>query len=182
VPNLAACFNELTQEGLLDVQAGQPRNLSERERLRVARMAQAGRADEAVGEFLRCSLDGDEPTMELVNNPSYRNLCNDAVLSVFENAQLDYVATPERQRFLLRYAGNRPLTLALLQQAWRACQANEQRHERNELMVFMRSCSKTKPPTVKEIDALADDEVDRLYQDSLRAYANSVRQPPGLIA
>jgi hypothetical protein len=38
------------------------------------------------------------------------------------------------------------------------------------------------PPTVKEIDAPADDEVDRLYHDSLRAYANSVRQPPGLIA
>ena len=134
VPNLVACFNALTQEGLLDVECGQPRHLTERERLRVARMTQTGRADEAIGEILRCSLDGDEPTMELVNDPSYRNLCNDAVPSVFENAQLDYVATPERQRFLLRYAGNRPLTLALLQQAWRACQANEQRHERNELM------------------------------------------------
>jgi hypothetical protein len=127
-------------------------------------MAQAGRADEAVGEFLRCSLDGDEPTMELVNDPSYRNLCNDAVLNVFENAQLDYVATPERQRFFLRYAGNRPLTLALLQQAWRACQANEQRHERNELMGVHEKLQQTKPPTVKEIDALADDELDRLYR------------------
>jgi hypothetical protein len=70
---------------------------------------------------------------------------------------------------LLRYAGNRPLTLALLQQVWRACQANEQRHERNELMGVHEKLQQTKPPTVKEIDALADDEVDRLYHDSLRA-------------
>jgi|ERR1035438_1727657 hypothetical protein len=59
-----------------------------------------------------------------------------------------------------------------------ARQANEQRHERNELM----GVHEKPPPTVKEIDAPADDEVDRLYHDSLRAYANSVRQPPGLIA
>jgi hypothetical protein len=54
--------------------------------------------------------------------------------------------------------------------------------ERNELMGVRERPQQTKPPTVKEIDALAGDEVDRLYHDSLHAYADSVRQPPGLIA
>jgi hypothetical protein len=60
--------------------------------------------------------------------------CNDACYAVFEDTQLDYSPTPERQEYLMRYAGSRPLTLPLLQQAWRNCQANEQRYERGELL------------------------------------------------
>jgi hypothetical protein len=181
VDNLTACYHALTQEGLLEVELGEPRNLNKRERLRVARLAQAGRSDEAIGEFLRCSLDGEEPTMELVNDPSYRTLCNDAVLSVFENGQLDYVGTPARQKFLLRYAGNRPLTLALLQQAWRACQANEAKHERGELLEQFQRPRETEPPTAKQLDELSDEAVDNLFHSSLRAYADNVRHT-GIIA
>jgi len=170
VPNLVACFNALTQEGQLDVPVGQARNLSERERLRVSRLAQAGRTDEAIGEFVRCSLDGEEPTLEMIHDPNYRAVCDDAVLTVFEEITLDCVLTQERQRYLLRHCGNRLLTLALLQQAWRACQANEQRHERGELLGQYQS------PRAKQIDAMDDVAVDRLYHESLRAYANSVRQ------
>ncbi|MGA9511692.1 MAG: hypothetical protein WBV55_23920 [Candidatus Sulfotelmatobacter sp.] len=181
VPNLEATYRALEREGLLDVPAGTARNLSERERLRVARLAQAGRADEAIGEFLRCALDGEEATLEMVNDPAYRQVCDDAVLAVFEEITLDYVATPERQRYLLRHCGNRPLTLALLQQAWRACQGNEQRHERGELLEQYQRPQTAEPPSVKEIDALSDDQVDELFHSSLRAYANSVRQH-GIIA
>jgi hypothetical protein len=182
VDNLTACYHALTQEGLLEVELGEPRNLNEREKLRVARLAQAGRADEAIGEFLRCAMDGVEPSMELVNDPSYRNLCNDAVLTVFENAQLDYVATPARQKFLLRYAGSRPLTLALLQRAWLGCQENEKRHSRGELLGQFQHPRETEPPTAKQLDAMDDDAVNDLYHRSLRHYADSVRHSAGIIA
>jgi hypothetical protein len=181
VDNLTACYHVLTREGLLDVPEGEPRLLSARESLRVARLAQAGRQDEAIGEYLRCSLDGQEPSLEMVSDPRYRNLCNDAVLTVFENAQLDYVATPARQKFLLRYAGSRPLTLALLQQGWRACQSNEQRHERNELMGLHQKPQAAEPPTAKQLDELSDEAVDNLFHSSLRAYADNVRHT-GIIA
>jgi hypothetical protein len=165
--NLTACFHVLTRDGLLDVAAGEPRNLSERESLRVARLAQAGRSDEAIGEFLRCSLDGQEPSLEMVSDPRYRNLCNDAVLTVFENAQLDYVATPARQKFLLRYAGSRPLTLALLQRASgvrktrnatsaASCWASSSGHRKQRRRLSKRLISyQTRPLTICTVAAFA---------------------------
>ena len=160
--------------------AGDPRPLTERERLRIARMAQAGRVDEAIGEYFRCSLDGDEPTLDLINDPRYKNLCDDAVFTVFEETQLDFVPTGSRKAFLFRFAGNRPLTLPLLQQAWKACQQNERRHERGELLNAVEQRQQT-PPTPAEIDALRDDEVERLYHESLKAYAETFRAP-GILA
>jgi hypothetical protein len=113
----------------------------------------------------------------MIHDPVYRAVCDDAVLTVFEDITLDYVPTPERQRYLVRYAAGRPLTLALLQQAWRACQSHETKHERGELLSAYQKPQETQPPSAGEIDAMDDAAVNRLYHDSLRAYANSVRQP-----
>ena len=179
--NLEAVYRALDDQGILDRPAGEPRNLNERERLRVARMAQAGRVDEAIGEYLRCALDGDEPTMELVNDPKYRGLCDDAVLTVFEETQLDYVPTAARKAYLLRFAGNRPLTIPLLQQAWKSCQQNESRSERSALLNQMER-PEPQPVTAQQIDELSDGAVDALYHDSLRAYAESIRRAPGVLA
>jgi hypothetical protein len=180
VPNLEAVYRALDGQGLLDVPAGEPRNLSERERLRVARLAQAGRVDEAIGEYLRCALDGEEPNLEMIHDPAYRAVCDDAVFYCFEEVTLDYVATPERQKYLLRHCGNRPLTIPLLQQAWAACKAHEARHERGELLTVFQP--EAEPVNVKQIDALDDASVDRLYHDSLRAYADQFRRAPGVLA
>lgn len=180
VPHLVACFDALNAEGLMVLAQGEPRNLTERERLRVARLAQAGRVDEAIGEFLRCSLDGDEPDMSMVNDPKYRGLCNDAVYEVFTNATDDYVETSARKMFLLRFAGTRPLTVRLLEQAWKSCQENERRRERGEILNQIER-PQPQPVTGTQLDSLDDSAVDRLYHDSLRAYADSVRRAPGVI-
>jgi len=120
--------------------------------------------------------------MELLDDPNYMSVCNDACFAVFEDTQLDYSPTPERQGYLFRYAGSRPLTLPLLQQAWRSCQANEQRHERSELLTAYQRPEDTPPPSAKELDALDDAAVDRLYHDSLREYARSFRRSQGVLA
>lgn len=180
IGNLEACYRELNRQGLLDVPAGEPRNLSERERLRVSRMAQAGRIEEAIGEYLRCSLDGDEPTLELVNDPKYRGLCDDAVYTVWEETQLDFVPTGSRKAYLLRFAGNRPLTIPLLREAWKSCMASERRSERGQLLNSIEQQQQT-PPTPAEIDNLKDDEVERLYHQSLKAYAETFKRAPGVI-
>jgi hypothetical protein len=177
IENLQAVYDALDREGILDKPAGEPRNLSERERLRVARLAQAGRVDEAIGEYLRCALDGDEPDMSLVHDPKYRGLCNDAVYEVFQNVQLDYVETAARKAYLMRFAGTRPLTIVLLQQAWKSCQENEKRRERSQLF----AAPEAQPVTEKQIEALDDSAVERLYHDSLRAYADTMRRAPGIL-
>jgi hypothetical protein len=178
--HLCAVYDALEAEGLMVHPAGDPRPLTERERLRIARMAQAGRVDEAIGEYLRCALDGDEPSLDLVSDPKYRALCDDAVFAVFEETQLDFVPTGSRKAFLFRFAGNRPLTLPLLQQAWKACQQNERQHGRAALLNQIERKQQT-PPTPAEIDELKDDEIETLYRESLRAYSETFRAP-GILA
>jgi hypothetical protein len=183
VTNLTATYRALSGEGLLEVAAGTARQLSSSERLRVTRLAQSGRVDAAIGEYLNCALDGDgaELGMELLNDPAYTDVCNAACYAVFEDTQLDYSATPERKDYLLRYADSRPLTLPLLQQAWRSCQANEQRHERGELLTAYQRPEEAAPPTERELDALSDEGVENLYRASLREYARSIKGP-GVLA
>ncbi len=181
VDNLTRVYQALNREALLDIPAGEPRNLTDRERLRVSRMAQAGQVESAVGEFLRCSLDGDEPSAEFASDPKYRSLCDDACYYVFCESQLDFVETASRRAYLLRYAGNRPLTIPLLQQAWKSCQQNEARHDRSAVL---NQLEQPQPARVsaEQLDGLDDSAVDRLYHDSLRAYADSVRRVPGVLA
>jgi hypothetical protein len=178
VPNLTATYNALTAEGLLEVPMGSTRALSTAERLRVTRLAQSGRVDAAIGEYLKCSLDGEEPGMELLDDPVYREVCDQAVWYVFADITNDYVPSAERETYIQRHCAGRPITLALLQPAWTACQVNEQRHQRGELLD---SYQQEIPVAPANLDALSDDAVDRLYHQSLRALADSVRRP-GVLA
>jgi len=181
VANLTGCYRALDEQGLLQVPAGTARNLTDAERLRVTRLAQLGHADQAISEYLRYALDGEEPTLELINDPDYRQVCDDAVWAVFEDSQNDYYATPERRAYLARYCGGRPMTLMLLQAAWAACQASEAKHERGEILGHYERPPETAPPTAKDLDNMSDDEVDRLYKASLREYVRSVKAP-GVLA
>jgi hypothetical protein len=103
------------------------------------------------------------------------------VLFVFETATVDYVPNEERRSFLLHFAAGRPLTFPLLNQGWQTLKAREASYARTEMLDSFQRPRETQPPTAREIDALDDEAVDRLFHDSLRAYANSVRQP-GIIA
>jgi hypothetical protein len=172
VANLTGCYRALDEQGLLQVPAGTARNLTDAERLRVTRLAQLGHADQAISEYLRYALDGEEPTLELINDPDYRQVCDDAVWTVFEDSQNDYYATPERRAYLARYCCGRPLTLMLLQAAWAACQASEAKQERSALLTSMQEPQTERPAN---LDALSDEAVDDLYHRSLRAYAQSIR-------
>lgn len=182
VENLQRVFDALMAEGLLDTPAGEPRPLSERERLRVVRLGQSGQLDAAIGEFLRCSLDGDEPTLELLQDPRYKSLCDDAVFFVFSETQLDFVETASRKAYLLRYAGSRPLTIPLLQQAWKSCQENERRRERGAIVDQMVRPKEPQPVTPNQLDELSDHDVEDLLHSSLREYAQQFRRAPGVIA
>ena len=182
VANLTACYQALDREGLLDVPLGSARNLSEKERLHVTRLAQVGRTEEAISQYLQYALHGEEPTLEILSNPAYRQCCDDAVFTVFEAHQSDYAPTPERERYLLQFAAGRPLTLTLLTEGWRSCQANEQRHERSELLAPFQRPEDTPPPSAREIDKMDDAAVDRLYHDSLRHYARQFSRGPGVLA
>lgn len=179
VPNLTACYRALTAEGMLTVAAGSTRALSTGERLRVTRMAQAGNIDGAIEEYLKRSLDDDELDEEIAYDPAYRPACDAAVWAVFKDITNDFVSTPEREAYMQRHCAGRPITLALLQSAWTACQAAEKRYDRNEAI---RPLRQAQAPTQRELDELDDSAVDDLYHKSLRAHAQAVRRPNGVLA
>lgn len=181
VANLEAVYQALNREGLLDHAAGEPRNLSERERLRVARLAQAGRVDEAISEFLRASLDGDEPTLELLHDPRYRDLCNSAAWFVWETITEDYVPTQSREAFIRRHCGTRPITIPLLNTAWVELKKREASYARSEILGQVTRPQEPQPVTEKQIDGLTDAEVDKLYHSTLHEFARSVTRGPGMI-
>lgn len=180
VENLTAAYRALDQEGLLDVAAGSARNLSERERLHVMRLAQTGNTQQAIDQFLRYSLDDDSPSIDLLSDPDYRGALDTAVMFVFETATTDYVPNEERRNFLLHFAAGRPLTFPLLNQAWSTLKAREASYARTEILESAQR-REFAPPSLKQMDDMDDAALDDLYHRSLRHYANSVRQSPGII-
>ena len=181
ISNIQDAWNTLKREGAAELQPGTPRDLSAQERLHVIRIAQQGNVTLAIGQFLSYALDEEAPSVNVAYAPRYRKVCDRATLFCFEAAQADYTPTPERREFLRRYCGGRPLTLAMLQQAWTACQRNESLHERDELLGIRQHCESNTPSEIG-FDALDDQTVNRLYHDSLRRYAKAVKRGPGILA
>jgi hypothetical protein len=179
VTNLKACFDALTREGVLDVPAGSTRNLSSSERLKVTRLAQGGQVDAAIGRYICAALDGEEPTMEMVSDPTYRPVCDAAVWAVFKDITNDFVPTAEREAYIKRHVAGRPVTIELLQSAWAACQRAEQSYARQEVLAQAQG-PESRPVSARELEGLSDEEVDSLYHRSLRQYAQAVR--PGVVA
>jgi hypothetical protein len=182
VENLQAVYLALNRQGLLQMREGVARNLSDSERLHVSRLAQNGKAFEAIEEFLRYSLPEEELTVDMTHDPAYRGLLDTAVLYVWELGQSDYTPTVERRNFIGRYAAGRPLTLYLVAQAWEACKQSEGKHERGELLSQYEHPEETRPHGAKQLDELDDATVNRLYHDSLRAYAQSVSRGAEVLA
>jgi hypothetical protein len=174
VENLEACYLRLRGEGLLQVAAGEARELSEAERLHVSRLAMRGETAQAIAAYFEYALD-EELTMDQVNDPSYRQVCDDACLYVFEASTPDFTPTPERREYLSNFAAGRPLTLVLLQSAWESCKANEKRYERGEVLRQYEHPEETAPPTLQELDTLDDNSFEKLYRAAMRAHAQSVR-------
>jgi hypothetical protein len=91
------------------VPLGSTRELSTAERHRVSRLARSGRANQAIGEYLRCALDAEEPDIELVNNPAYSDLCDAALYYVFSEFTHDYFQP--REAYMNRHVDSRTRNL-----------------------------------------------------------------------
>lgn len=160
---------------------GTARNLSERERLHVVRLAQSGNTQGAIDQFLGYALDEDSLSIDIIADPAYRGVLDTAVMFVFETATVDYVPNEERRSFLLHFAAGRPLTFPLLNQAWSTLKAREASYARTESLESAQR-REFAPASLRQMDDMDDESFDRLYHNTLRAYSQSVRQPAGIIA
>jgi hypothetical protein len=182
VGNIEAAWSALKREGLADLPQGTARELRAQERLHVIRLAQQGQVIDAIGQFLAYALDGEEASLNVAYNPAYRPLCDRATLFCFEASQPDYSPTAERREFFRRFAAGRPLTIALLQQAWNACQRQEQNALRDETLGLFQRPRADEAPSAEDLNSLSDDAVDNLYHSSLREYARGLKRAPGVLA
>jgi hypothetical protein len=121
--DLQRAYDELVSEGALEDAPGTYHTLSEDELLQVAREAQSGNISNSIGLFLHFSLPSLSPAelRRAVNSADYIELCNQSVYYTFTHCTVDYVDSDSNRDFLIRFIGNRPYTLALLQEAWKSC-------------------------------------------------------------
>ena len=181
VRNLQSAWRSLKQKGVAELAPGTARNLTAQERLHVIRIAQQGNVGGAISQFLQYALDNDVLSNDLIYDPAYRKICDRATLFCFEASQLDYTPTPEHREFFRRYCADRPLTVALLQQAWTACQRNESLHERDELLGINQR-QEAEAPSQPDFDALDDESLDQLYHQSVRQYQKTSKRGGGVLA
>ncbi|HXX18701.1 MAG TPA: hypothetical protein VEJ46_04815 [Candidatus Acidoferrum sp.] len=155
------------------------RDLTEAEKLEVIRYSQLGMTQEAIGRYVYFAINKREidSAFEILDDPRYRPLCDAAVWFVWTHAKNDYAPTPEREEFIKRFVAERPLTLALLDSAWTACQSAE-RDAAGSLKAFIppNEPEPTQHEIARGLEDLPDDEVRSLLGQTLRAYSREVKQ------
>jgi hypothetical protein len=155
--------------------------LTEGQRLNIARLAQNGDWQSALGTYLYFVL-GDEVTdmhpEEIASNPKFVPVMNQAVYFVFRHVTNGYVPTPEAEVSLAKFAGDRPLTMSLCSAWWltylddigqrRAAQADAPENERQPA------------PTPEEIqqglESLSDEQLNKLHLQTLQHRGHAIRR------
>ena len=123
-------------------------------------------------------------TPEIAYDPAYRDACDAAVWAVFKDITNDYVSTPEREAYIQRHCagrsasnGTHPAAGGLVRRE--GCGASlRPRSDQPSATLRQRDTA----PTQRELDELDDSAVDDLYHKSLRAHAQAVRRPNGVLA
>jgi hypothetical protein len=146
------------------------KKLSKSQELDVIRMCQVGKIQDAIVNFLFFSLG--EIDTDPLNDPRYLPVCNQAVWFCFIHSTPDY--TPDAKPFMEKFlAGREALTVHLLQIAFKRFQEDQKR-----ITLLPRNGEQDTQIQNSEIDleSLSDEEISRLREDSLRAYAKQGRR------
>jgi len=157
------------------------KELREGKKLNIARLAQNGDWQSALGTYLYFVL-GDEVTdqhpEEIASNPKWLPVLNAAVYYVWRHATNGYVPSPEAEESLAKFAGDRPLTMSLCSAWWltylddigqrRAAQADAPENERQPA------------PTPEEIqqglESLSDEQLNKLHLLTLQRRGHAIRR------
>jgi hypothetical protein len=175
--NLTAAYNALSRAGALQVRPDQPRKLTERDLRAIALQAGAGDIEGAISRYLllRAPADTKElflsaPTMadalDEIADPAIADIVSEAVWFCWQQGRAEYSPSADRRSFLQSYIAGRIPTVRLLDEAWAACQAEEKSGMRASL--FRQLDEGATGSDTPDLEALDDDEVDRLYHSTLR--------------
>ncbi len=113
---------------------------------------------------------------DLLENPHYLPMVNEAILFVWELRTYDFQSTPGRVEYLMRFASGRPLSFGLLDAAWKSCKEYESEQGRRLQQV------RAQTPSAGDLERLSDDEVASLYSGSLAARGERMREARSIAA
>jgi hypothetical protein len=152
------------------------RALSKEEELYVARLAGMGKREDAVMNFLAYSVPDFHGT-DISTDPKYAEVCNQCAWFVFLHGTPQFQDSNEAREFMTAYIGSRPVTVELLQYAFAAYQEHQKKQERGLIFDQIENHENTSEsePTYENLDALSDEEISRLRQQTLRERAKNIR-------
>src|SRR3984893_10738297 len=153
------------------------RALTERELLEIARYVQSGDLQAAIGQFLFFATNKREISspFEILDDPRYKGLCDAAVLFVWQHSRTDYSPTSERHQYITDYAANRPLSLLLLDSAWRS-RLESERKGALHYQLLPDEPEVADPREVQEsLEEASDAEIEKMMKATKREFAREVR-------
>jgi hypothetical protein len=158
------------------------RELTESERLECIRYAQQGLVQDCMSRYLYYAFSGREiDWFTIIDDPRYREVCDAACTLAWIHSRDAYSPTPERNEYIQRFCAGRPLTISLLDAAWKACQEAEGRTRDangNGSGGPERNANAPEPeesPTYRELDELSDEAVESQLRGAKKEYSRLVR-------
>jgi hypothetical protein len=157
------------------------RQLTEAQLLEVARIAGSGDRVGAINTFLEHAIPEalaeryDDPH-QIVNDPTLRSFMDDVCEYVWLNSRLDATDSDDWQDWKARFVGQRPVSCALLDNAWEAFT-----DKRNRLVFADLPRTQEQPPesapTISDLENLTDDEIAAQMKQQAKYNAHRPRAP-----
>jgi len=159
------------------------RELAPDEELHIQRLAQAGDESAAFGQYFLSRIgpqvgNMDDPLTELLSDPKYRGVCDEAAFFVWA-AQTDaYIPDPEFEERVARVAKSKPLSGRLITSIWIEHLDARQKKDRNALLGQLQTPDEevADPRAIQlDLEDASDADIERLMRGTTHQYAKEVR-------
>jgi hypothetical protein len=158
--------------------------LTEGERLHVARLAQSGDESAAFGQYFLSRIGSEvasmeDPLTELLSDPQYLNVCNEAAFFIWAAQNDSYIPDPEFEDTVARVAESKPLSGRLITSIWIEHLDARQKKDRSALLGQLQAPDEAEvadPSAIQRgLEDSSDAEIERLMRGTTREYAKQVR-------
>jgi len=181
--NLTKAYAALTRSGSLEVRPGQTRDLTEGERLTLARQVVSGDPAGALHNYIMWRLgsaenlenvDSYQQFEAIINNPRYRSILDQGAWDIWRwgNHEYDGTIDQEFRQWAVRASQGKPLSVPFLNTLWNRYQESKRLATRDAILgIGANKGNVAEPEAAPDLDSLSDDQINQLRQDTLRAYS-----------
>jgi hypothetical protein len=175
-------FTSATRDGLFPkisaaVKQGSVRELTKEEKLQVIRQAQGGDVQGAMHKFFEFAVGYErasryENPYEMLSDPALADVFDECALLTWYASRSNVKDSPELAGYISDYAGERPLTHALLDAA------HESFSERSHRLIYAPLKEPKPKPTPESLDNLSDQGIEDLLVKVAPGFVLAAQQTP----